>query len=255
MVELIHFSKTYKNFTAVSDVSFSCEKGKITGILGPNGAGKTTVLKAICGRHLATDGSVLVENLNAAEETEKIRNLCGFVTEEPELPGEYNVFEYLESVFLLHTEKSFKVCQMPSTSPTITESCDSKYVPNLFEKLSLNELLGKKIKSLSKGQKQRVNFAQALIYNPKVLVLDEPATGLDPSQIIRMRKFVLSQKERRTVILSTHLMQEAEALCDEVLILNQGKIAARGTISEILKSTNSKNLEEAFFALTQGNQK
>lgn len=242
MVELIHFSKTYKNFTAVSDVSFSCEKGKITGILGPNGAGKTTVLKAICGRHLATGGSVLVENLDAAEETEKIRSLCGFVTEEPELPGEYNVFEYLESVFLLHTGKKFK-------------DIDSKYISNLFEELSLNELLGKKIKSLSKGQKQRVNFAQALIYNPKVLVLDEPATGLDPSQIIRMRKFVLSQKESRTVILSTHLMQEVEALCDEVLILDQGKIAARGTIQEILKSTNSKNLEEAFFALTQGNQK
>lgn len=242
MIELIHFSKTYKNFTAVSDVSFSCEKGKITGILGPNGAGKTTVLKAICGRHLATGGSVLVENLDAAEETEKIRSLCGFVTEEPELPGEYNVFEYLESVFLLHTGKKFK-------------DIDSKYISNLFEELSLSELLDKKIKSLSKGQKQRVNFAQALIYNPKVLVLDEPATGLDPSQIIRMRKFVLSQKESRTVILSTHLMQEVEALCDEVLILNQGKIAARGTIPEILKSTNSKNLEEAFFALTQGNQK
>lgn len=255
MVELIHFSKTYKNFTAVSDVSFSCEKGKITGILGSNGAGKTTVLKAICGRHLATGGSVLVENLDAAEETEKIRSLCGFVTEEPELPGEYNVFEYLESVFLLHTGKKFKDCRVRPGNDKFFTHEDSKYILNLFEELSLNELLDKKIKSLSKGQKQRVNFAQALIYNPKVLVLDEPATGLDPSQIIRMRKFVLSQKESRTAILSTHLMQEVEALCDEVLILNQGKIAARGTIPEILKSTNSKNLEEAFFALTQGNQK
>lgn len=242
MVELKHFTKKYSDFSAVADVSFNCQKGKITGILGPNGAGKTTILKAVSGRHLATSGSVIVENIDAAEETEKIRNLTGFVTEEPEIPGEYNVFEYLESVFLLHTGKKLAESLSKNTE---------NYVSALLKNLSLNELFGKKVKKLSKGQKQRVNFAQALIYNPPVLILDEPATGLDPSQIIKMRKFVIAQKKCRAIILSTHIMQEAESLCDKILILSNGKNAAEGTVQEIIEKTKSKNLEEAFFMLTQ----
>ncbi len=242
MVELKYFTKKYNDFSAVSDISFTCQKGKITGILGPNGAGKTTILKAVSGRHLATSGSVLVENIEAADETEKIRNLTGFVTEEPELPGEYNVFEYLESVLLLHAGKKLN---------EFLSAGSENHVLNLLKNLSINELFSKKIKKLSKGQKQRVNFAQALIYNPPVLILDEPATGLDPSQIIKMRKFVISQKKIRTIILSTHIMQEAENLCDEILILSSGKKAAEGTIQEIIEKTKSKNLEDAFFKLTQ----
>ena len=242
MVELKHFTKKYSDFSAVSDVSFNCRKGKITGILGPNGAGKTTVLKAVSGRHLATSGSVFVENVDASEETEKIRNLTGFVTEEPEIPGEYTVFEYLESVFLFHAGKELN---------GLLNKNSENYVSGLLKSLSLNELFSKKIKKLSKGQKQRVNFAQALIYNPPVLILDEPATGLDPSQIIKMRKFVISQKKYRTIILSTHIMQEAESLCDKILILSNGKNAAEGTIQEIIEKTKSKNLEDAFLKLTQ----
>lgn len=230
-------SKEYKNFLAVSDVSFECEEGKITGILGPNGAGKTTILNAISARHLPTSGEILVDGKSVAEETERVRNLTGFVTEEPEMPPEYKVFEYLDSVLSLHSaENSLSLENLKS---------------EIFEKLSLKELMNKKIKKLSKGQRQRVNFAQALIFNPPVLILDEPASGLDPSQIIKMRSFVKSLRKNRTIIISTHIMQEAEALCDDILILSHGKIAAHGTIPEIIKSANSNSLEEAFFRLTQ----
>jgi len=235
-VAVKNFSKEYKNFLAVSDVSFECEEGKITGILGPNGAGKTTILKAISARHLPTSGEILVDGKSVAEETEMVRNLTGFVTEEPEMPPEYKVFEYLDSVSNLHFGGSLS-----------KESLKSE----LFEKLSLKEIMNKKIKKLSKGQRQRVNFAQALIFNPPVLILDEPASGLDPSQIIKMRSFVKSLRKNRTIIISTHIMQEAEALCDDILILSHGKIAAHGTVPEIIKSANSNSLEEAFFRLTQ----
>ena len=116
--------------------------------------------------------------------------------------------------------------------------------------LSISDLLPKKIKTLSKGQRQRVNFAQALIYNPSVLVLDEPASGLDPAQIINMRSLVKSLKADHTILLSTHLMQEVEALCDKVYIIHEGRLAASGTADEIAAQFNCKNLEEAFFKIT-----
>ncbi|MBQ0050960.1 MAG: ABC transporter ATP-binding protein [Treponema sp.] len=235
-VKIEGFTKRYKDFLAVEDFSMECREGQITGILGPNGAGKTTILKAICGRHFATSGTVIVNETEAEEEIEDVRNSTGFVMEEPDLPGEYTVQEYLQTVLSLHN----------------SEKVTGDYVKNLFEKLSLDELKSKKIKKLSKGQKQRVNFAQALIYNPKVLVLDEPATGLDPAQILTMRKLVQSLKQNHTILISTHLMQEVEALCDYIYIMNHGRCVAKGTKEQIILTTNAINLEEAFFKLTAG---
>lgn len=230
MIQLTNFTKSYssKSPFAVSDINMTCEKGCITGILGLNGAGKTTILKAITARHFATSGSVLVEGIEAGENAEQVRNLTGFVEEEPKLPGEYTVEEYLNMVANLHGQK----------------------MPRMCEALSLKEIFPKKIKTLSKGQRQRVNFAQALIYNPKVLVLDEPASGLDPAQIINMRSLVKSLKAEHTILLSTHLMQEVDSLCDKVYILHEGKIAASGRPDEIASQFKCKNLEEAFFKIT-----
>ncbi|MBR1405172.1 MAG: ABC transporter ATP-binding protein [Treponema sp.] len=239
MIELQNFSKSYssKNDSfAVKDFSMVCKKGEITGLLGLNGAGKTTILKAICARHFATNGSVLVERLNASEESEQVRELTGFVAEEPHFPEEYTVFEYLNMVAELH-------------------GMNSKTRMNTDERgLDITELLHKKIRTLSKGQRERVNFAQALIYNPSVLVLDEPASGLDPAQIVNMRKLVKSLKSDHTILLSTHLMQEVEALCDRVYIIHEGKLAASGTAEEIARSSGCKNLEEAFFKITTTGQ-
>ena len=270
MIQLINFTKSYssKSPFAVSDINMTCEKGCITGILGLNGAGKTTILKAITARHFATSGSVLVEGIEAGENAEQVRNLTGFVEEEPKLPGEYTVEEYLNMVASLHgqkmpcmdagtrakrefSERKFSYESKNPRTDFLFESSASICVnPRLIKDLSLTELLPKKIKTLSKGQRQRVNFAQALIYNPSVLVLDEPASGLDPAQIINMRSLVKSLKANHTILLSTHLMQEVDSLCDKVYILHQGKIAASGRPDEIASQFKCKNLEEAFFKIT-----
>ncbi len=254
MIQLTNFTKSYssKSPFAVSDINMTCEKGCITGILGLNGAGKTTILKAITARHFATSGSVLVEGIEAGENAEQVRNLTGFIEEEPNLPGEYTVEEYLSQVFSLHQEKESHTDSeflRNSNSKMILRS-KIESVWQYENSLSISDLLPKKIKTLSKGQRQRVNFAQALIYNPSVLVLDEPASGLDPAQIINMRSLVKSLKDEHTILLSTHLMQEVDSLCDKVYILHQGKIAASGRPDEIASQFKCKNLEEAFFKIT-----
>ena len=255
MIQLTNFTKSYssKSPFAVSDINMTCEKGCITGILGLNGAGKTTILKAITARHFASSGSVLVEGIEAGENAEQVRNLTGFVEEEPKLPGEYTVEEYLSQVFSLHQEKESHTDSeflRNSNSKMILRS-KIESVWQYENSLSISDLLPKKIKTLSKGQRQRVNFAQALIYNPSVLVLDEPASGLDPAQIINMRSLVKSLKADHTILLSTHLMQEVDSLCDKVYILHQGKIAASGRPDEIASQFKCKNLEEAFFKITR----
>ena len=237
MIELKNFSKEYDSFKAVSNLSYTFEKGTITGILGPNGAGKTTILKALTGRHFASEGKVIFsETIDAAQAPEKIRNLTGFVEETASLPGEYTVKEYITFVAELH-------------------GCNQAAVENVIKKCSLEKYKNKKINSLSKGYKERVNFAQALVYNPEILILDEPASGLDPQQIVNMRALVKDLSKDHTIILSTHLMQEVEALCEKVLIINHGKLLAQGTKDEIVKNTVTKNLEEAFFKLTSSSVK
>lgn len=240
MIELQNFSKRFKDKIAVNDFSMICREGEITGILGLNGAGKTTILKAICGRHFATSGKVLVNGIDASEETERIRNLTGFVMEQSNLPEELKVSEFLKMTYSLHCTSSSK------------NECEEA-LSNVKKTFSLDSVWNEKIKNLSKGFKERVNFSQALVYNPPVLVLDEPASGLDPAQIMNMRKTVKFLKQNHTIILSTHLMQEVDALCDRIYILNKGKCAASGTAQEIIKNNNKNNLEEVFFELTKEN--
>ena len=150
----------------------------------------------------------------------------------PQLPEDYTVKEYLCEVCDLH-------------------SADKKNVLEAEKLFSLEEVFLKKIKELSKGFRERVNFAQAFVYNPEILILDEPASGLDPAQIVNMRKTVKKLAENHTIILSTHLMQEAESLCDKIIILNHGKVLIAGTIDSITGETKTKNLEEAFFYLVK----
>ena len=191
MIKIENFTKKYNNYIAVNNFNMLCKKGEITGIIGPNGAGKTTILKAITGRHFGV-GKITIENHDINEDFSIIRNLTGFVVERTELPGEYTVREYLLIKAELH---GLKKEALKNAFTDITKKC------------SLEDVLNFKIKTLSKGYKERLNFAQALIYNPPVLVLDEPVTGLDPSQIIQMRKLILSLKNEHTILLSTHLMQ------------------------------------------------
>ena len=232
MVSLVDFTKAYNSSVAVDKVNMNFEKGKITGILGPNGAGKTTILKAICARHFATKGKVLVNQIDAQEESEEIKKITGFVEESAVLNSSLTVLEYLNFKAELY--------KVPA------EKIDST-----IKLCSLEEVKNKKVKNLSKGYMERVNFAGALIYDPEVLILDEPATGLDPAQIIKMRSLVKELAASKTIILSTHLMQEAEALCDKIYILNRGKVLAEGSIYEICKLTGCADLEKSYFKLIE----
>ena len=235
MIELVHFSKSYHSSPAVHDVSLHCASGRITGLLGENGAGKTTILRAVCAEHIATSGQVLVNGIDAAENPAAVRSLVGFVPEQANLPSEYTVRELLSMTAHLHGVQNVQ-----------------KELSRVSELCAIGDVLGKKIHALSKGYRERVAFARALIFNPPVLVLDEPASGLDPAQIVRMRALVSSLAPSHTILLSTHLMQEVDALCDEICILHKGRSVAQGTAQEIAREAGTNTLEEAFFKLTQG---
>lgn len=234
MIELVGFSKSYKAKNAVSDFDMVCAENEITGLIGLNGAGKTTILKAVCARHFASSGKVSVDGVDCALEPERVRRITGFVQEKADFPGDFKVSEFIRM-----------------RAEIFSASSDS--VASVVKKCDLEEIWDERIKNLSKGQQERVNFAQALVNEPSVLVLDEPASGLDPSQIVRMRKLVKSLKGGRTILLSTHLMQEVDALCDKVYIISAGRRVEFGTPSEIVARTKSKNLEDAFFKLTSSN--
>lgn len=239
MIEVIDFTKKYSNKAepAVSNISFKVEKGSITALLGPNGAGKTTIIKAVCGFHYATEGKILLTKpdgavVDTAENPEEIMQLTGYVPEKPVFPKELKVSHFLNYCAELHgiTEKKAAV----------------DYV---VEKCSLSKVLDKKIKQLSKGYQQRLSFAQAIIHKPSILILDEPITGLDPVQILQMRELIKELSKDKAIIMSTHILQEVNSLCDKICIMNNGKLAAYGTEKEILKQTGLKSLEEAFVKL------
>lgn len=237
MIELAHFSKNYGSSTAVSDVSFTAKDSKITGLLGANGAGKTTILKAICAIHYATSGSVLVDNINVEDEPLKVKSITGYVSENPRFYENFTVIDFLKFI----ADVRFCNLSKPEKNAAIKER--TSYA---IETCALNDVLSKKIAALSKGYRQRLAFAAAIMHEPKILVLDEPVSGLDPVQIQEMRALIKSMSKDKTILLSTHLMQEVSALCDEVVILTKGRLAASGTPDEILQKSGKSNLEDAF---------
>lgn len=243
MIELIDFYKSYskhnQNFT-VQNINLKAEKGSITGLIGPNGSGKTTILKAVCGFHYASKGNLIVTDehgnkFDIGAEPEKAMELIGYVPELPNLPPEMTVADFLHYAAITH---SIQENQIKAAEERVIKDC------------SLSKFLDKKIKTLSKGQKQRVSFAQALIHNPPNLILDEPMSGLDPAQIIQMRQLISKLAETKAVLMSTHILQEIYSLCSELYIMNEGKLAAKGTEEQIAGECKTKNLEEAFIKLT-----
>ena len=235
MIEVSHLTKKYGSHLAVDDISFSVEDGKIYGLLGPNGAGKSTIMNILTGYLSATSGQVTVAGHPLPEEADAAKACVGYLPEQPPLYPEMTVQEYLDFVAEL---KGVKKAER------------KEQVQKAARRTGLEKVLPRLIRSLSKGYRQRVGIAQALLGNPKLIILDEPTVGLDPAQVIEIRKLIQELGRAHTVILSSHILSEVQTVCQEVLILSKGKLVASGTLQEL--TAGDKTLEEVFMELTGG---
>lgn len=215
-----HLTKIYGQQKAVNNISFSIEKGEIVGFLGPNGAGKSTTMKIATGYLPPTSGTVQVNGLDVTTHSLQVRKMMGYLPEHNPLYLDMFVLEYLHFV-----GKVFG----------ISSSTLKARIPEIIGLCGLGREQNKRIEELSKGYRQRVGLAQALIHNPDVLILDEPTTGLDPNQILEIRKLIKEISRDKTVIFSTHIMQEVQAICDRVIVINQGEIVADDKVANLLK--------------------
>lgn len=227
MIEVGGLSKSFGSVAAVRDVSFSIAKGEVVGLLGPNGAGKTTTMRILTGYLAADAGRAVIAGVDVAVDSIAARNKIGYLPESAPLYTDMEVTEFLTYIATLRGVAKDK---LRAAISKVIDTC------------ALGDVVGRDIGELSKGYKQRVGLAQALIHEPEVLILDEPTSGLDPNQIIEIRSLITNLGRERTVILSTHILQEVEAMCGRALIMNKGKIVGHGTLSELaaLKSGTSR---------------
>ena len=221
MIEIRNLTKRYGSFLAVDDITFEVEKGKILGFLGPNGAGKTTTMRIVTGFMPPTKGTAIVSGFDVVENPLDVKRRIGYMPETPPLYVDMTVEEYLNFAARL------KQIPAKEVKGAMELAC---------EKVDLNNVLSKVIKALSKGYKQRVGLAQAIIHDPEVLILDEPTIGLDPIQIREVRELIRSLAGEHTIILSTHILPEVDMICDEVVIIQNGKIIAKDTPDGLSKS-------------------
>lgn len=222
-IEVRNLLKVYGEQKAVNNISFKVEQGEIVGFLGPNGAGKSTTMKIITGYLLQNEGSAKVCGKDVLDYPLEIKKKIGYLAELNALYYDMYVREYLAFIAEIHEINNGK-----------------KAVEKVIETVGLKTEAGKKIGQLSKGYKQRVGLAAALIHDPEVLILDEPTSGLDPNQIIEIREVIRQQGKNKTVLFSSHILHEVEALCDRVIIINQGEIVADDTLSN-LQTGNKDN--------------
>jgi len=227
MIEVQGISKSYGPVQAVRDVSFSIGSGEIVGLLGPNGAGKTTIMKILTCYHYPSEGSAKVNGFDVLTEPFEVRSAIGYLPENAPLYHDLTVREYLE--FIADT-RGLKGEYRAKRLETVIAECG---IAGVYEK---------PISDLSKGYRQRVGLAQAIVHDPAILILDEPTNGLDPNQILEIRSLITRLGKEKTVILSTHILQEVEAICNRVLILSGGSIAAEGTTQEIGRKMKGQTL-------------
>ena len=210
MIKVQNLTKQYGSHRAVDNISFEVGKGEILGFLGPNGAGKSTTMNILTGYLSATNGTVTINGYDILENPNAAKASIGYLPEIPPLYPDMTVREYLDFMYDL------KKCALPR----------KKHIAEICKVMKIEDVYGRLIKNLSKGYKQRVGMAQALIGNPPVLILDEPTVGLDPNQIIEIRSLIKTLGKHHTVILSSHILPEVEAVCDRIVIINKGKIVA-----------------------------
>lgn len=219
-----HLTKIYGQQKALNDISFSLENGEIVGFLGPNGAGKSSTMKIATGYLPPTSGQVLVDGFDVAEQPLQVKRITGYLPEHNPLYLDMYVHEYLAFIGGLYGLRG---------------SLLKKRVGEMVERCGLTLEQNKKVEALSKGYRQRVGLAQALIHEPRVLILDEPTSGLDPNQLIEIRKLIRDISVNKTVIFSTHIMQEVQALCSRVVVINRGAIVADDSLERLLKNNGS----------------
>ncbi|MBR3289179.1 MAG: ATP-binding cassette domain-containing protein [Clostridia bacterium] len=217
MIKVEHLTKSYGSHLALQDVSFSVAEGEILGFLGPNGAGKSTTMNILTGYLSATSGTVTVNGFDVLKNPNGAKASIGYLPEQPPLYMDMTVREYLDFMYDL------KKCTLPR----------AKHLAEIAEVVKIKDVFGRLIKNLSKGYRQRIGLAQALIGNPPVLILDEPTVGLDPNQIIEIRSLIRKLGQYHTVILSSHILPEVEAVCDRLVIINGGRIVADGTAAQL----------------------
>ena len=228
MVEVRGLTKYYGDFRAIQDVSFTAQRGEILGLLGPNGAGKTTTMRIIAGFMPATEGTASVEGFDVSTDSHEARRRIGYLPENPPLYHDMTVSSYLKFVGRI---KGVGRSDLASALERVLEKC------------FLTDVAPRIVGRLSKGYRQRVALAQALIHNPPVLILDEPTIGLDPKQIIEIRSLIKELAGDRTVILSTHILPEVSQICGKVVIINEGRVAVEKNLKELAQGAT---LEEVF---------
>lgn len=230
MIEVSNLVKRYGDHTAVDHLSFQIEKGKIYGFLGPNGAGKSTTMNMITGYIASTEGTVTIDGHDILEEPEKAKKCIGYLPEQPPLYFDMTVLEYMK--FAADLKK-------------IPKDKKKAMIEEVMDMVKITDMKNRLIKNLSKGYRQRVGLAQAILGYPEVIILDEPTVGLDPKQIIEIRDLIKSLKKKHTVILSSHILSEVSAVCDYVLIISHGKLVASDTpdnLGKLAAGSNNLNL-------------
>ena len=233
-IQVEGLSKTYGQQKAVDQISFTAVPGKILGFLGPNGAGKSTTMRMLTGYLEPTSGRASLGGFDAQTQPLEMKRIMGYLPENTPLYHDMYVREFLSFV-----------------ADTYQLSQKDHKVKDVIERVGLGEEQHKKIAMLSKGYKQRVGLAQAMVHDPRILILDEPTTGLDPNQLTDIRELIRNLGRDKTVILSTHIMQEVEALCEQVVIINKGKLVADSSLTELKTKHKTDSLEEIFRYLTR----
>lgn len=231
MIEVKNLTKRYGNHTAISDLTFTIEKGVIYGFLGPNGAGKSTTMNIITGCLGATEGEVLVDGHSISEEPMLAKKLIGYLPEQPPLYTDMTPLEYLTFV---------------ASAKHISRSEQTKQIDGVMDKAGIQEVRNRLIRNLSKGYRQRVGIAQALLGNPEIIILDEPTVGLDPAQIIEIRDLIRLLGKDHTIILSSHILSEVQAVCDSIMIISNGRLVASDTpenLTKLFAGTTTLHLE------------
>ncbi len=236
MIVVEHLTKKYGNLTAVRDLSFRVEKGRIWGLLGPNAAGKTTTMRILTGYLSPTEGRASVGPYDVFEQPDEVKKIIGYLPETVPLYPDMTVEGYLQFI----TE----IKQVPAGKR-------KEAVASAVAETGLQPVRGRLIRNISRGYKQRVGIAQALIHDPQVLILDEPTIGLDPAQIIEIRSLIKSLKKSHTIILSTHILQEVTQTCDGAVIINEGQLMASGSLEELTASF--KDRDGVILKLRKGN--